>query len=474
MFLVSSLLLTLSCSQNGKQPVPKYVFLFIGDGMGIQQVNAAQAYKATLDSLQGNAHLSFTNFPATGFMTTYAENRYITCSAAAGTAIASGSKTSIGTIGLNANHSDSLFSIAYRAHRSGFHVGIVSSVSIDHATPAAFYAHQTERDLYHEIAHDLLKSNFRFFGSGGFRDPLGKKSKNSQGSIFQRADSAGFLFTSNLSLTPQELSQYSSIVYSAPDSLASGSNLKYKLDAKPSDISLAQITKMGIDVLFNPKGFFMMIEGGKIDWACHDNDAATTIHDILSFSDAIQVAIDFYNRYPNETLIVVTADHETGGMSMGVKDNFYESNISLLSNQRTSYEQFNRLIKDLQQKTDSKITFNEVLSLIKTNFGLGGKGLELSENELSLLHGAYERTFVNNVKPIKVGEDYNNSQTLTGVAVEILNRKAGIGWTTFSHTGSQVPVYALGAGQELFVGQIDNTYIAPTITKLMGIPMGIK
>lgn len=471
MFLVSSLLLTLSCSQNGKQPAPKYVFLFIGDGMGIQQVNTSQAYKATLDSTQGNAHLSFTSFPATGFMTTYAENRYITCSAAAGTAIASGSKTSIGTIGLNANHSDSLFSIAHRAHKSGYQVGIVTSVSIDHATPAAFYAHQPDRDMYHEIAHDLLKSNFRFFGSGGFRDPYGKKSKMPLGSIFEKGNTAGFLFTSNLTLSPQELSKYSSIVFSAPDSLASSSNLKFKLDAKPSDITLAQITKMGIDVLFNPKGFFMMVEGGKIDWACHDNDAASTIHDILSFSDAIQVAIDFYKKHPKETLIVVTADHETGGMSLGVRENYYESNISLLSNQRLSHEQFNRLIKDLQQKKDSKTSFNEILSLVKSNFGLGNKGLELTENDLKLLKMAYERTFITKVKPIRVGEDYNNSQTITGVAIEILNRKAGIGWSTFSHTGSQVPVYALGEGQELFIGQFDNTFLAPTIAKLMGITM---
>jgi alkaline phosphatase len=226
---------------------------------------------------------------------------------------------------------------------------------------------------------------------------------------------------------------------------------------------------MGIDILFNPKGFFMMVEGGKIDWACHDNDAATTIHDVLSFSDAIQVAIDFYKKFPNETLIVVTADHETGGMSLGVRENYYESNISLLANQRISHEQFNRVIKELQNRKDSKTSFNDVLKLVNINFGLGNKGLELTENDMKLLKAAYEGTFITNTKPIKVGEDYNNSQTISGVAIDILNRKVGIGWTSFSHTGSQVPVYAIGAGKELFISQIDNTNIAPNIAKLMGL-----
>jgi len=120
----------------------KYVFYFIGDGMGIQQINTTQAFMAATQSKPGNVHLSFTHFPITGYSTTYAYNRYITGSAAAGTALATGSKTSINTIGLSHDHSDTLHSIAYHANNSGFKVGIVTSVSIDHATPSAFYAHQ--------------------------------------------------------------------------------------------------------------------------------------------------------------------------------------------------------------------------------------------------------------------------------------------------------------------------------------------
>jgi len=117
-----------------------------------------------------------------------------------------------------------------------------------------------------------------------------------------------------------------SVVYSAPNS-ASGSALQYEIDRSPSDVTLADITRKAIDVVDNPNGFFIMVEGGKIDWAAHDNDAATVIHDVLAFARAVDVAIDFYSKHPNETLIVVTADHETGGLSIGNRENKYDVHV---------------------------------------------------------------------------------------------------------------------------------------------------
>ncbi len=458
------------CQSNKSNVAPKakYVFLFIGDGMGIQQVNAAQAYKMALDSTIGNANLSFTQFPATGFVTTFSGTRYITCSAAAGTAIATGAKTSIGTIGLNANHTDSLFSVAYKLNKAGIQIGIVTSVSIDHATPSAFYAHQPDRDMYHEIGHDLVKSNFRFFASGGLKDTLGKKSKNPLGNVLELGRQKGFLFTSNLSVTSQDLSQYKSIVYSSPNP-APASTLQYAIDAQPTDVTLSQLTQMGIEVLNNPNGFFMMVEGGKIDWACHDNDAATTIQDVYHFSDAIQKAVDFYNMHPNETLIIVTADHETGGMSLGTREHGYESNIAVLKNQKVSQEKFDFYLKSLIKEKNGKPTFAEILSLIQLHIGLGNEGIEINAREMTKLKTAYDNTFNSNSKIEFGDEDYSDSFTISSQAIAILNSKAGIGWTSYSHTGSQVPIYAIGVGQEGFVGQMDNTKIAPKIAKLMGL-----
>ncbi len=459
------------CSSQEKNlvPTPKYVFLFIGDGMGIQQVNATQAYLAALDSTNGNYHLSFTTFPATGFVTTFAGTRYITCSAAAGTAIASGNKTSTGTIGLNADHTDSLLSIAHYAHRNGFQVGVVSSVSIDHATPAAFYAHQPNRDMYHEIGHDLINSGFRFFASGGFRDPMGKKSENPRGNFIEMGANNGVLFTSSLSLSDDNLANHQTIVYTAPNSAAS-STLQYRIDAKSSEVTLAQLTQMSIDVVYNPKGFFMMVEGGKIDWACHDNDAATVIHETIAFSDAILVAYEFYKKHPTETLIIVTSDHETGGMSLGVREHGYESNIALLLKQNVSKERFDNLLLELANAKGGKPLFNDVMLLIKKHFGLGSSEVPLTDQEVALLKKAFHNQFYEKKKPKSINEDYRSELTVSMQAIAILNNKAGIGWTSYSHTGSQVPLYAIGAGQEFFVGQLDNTQLAPIITKLMGIP----
>jgi alkaline phosphatase len=455
-------------NNNNVAPKAKYVFLFIGDGMGIQQVNAAQAYKMALDSSVGNANLSFTQFPATGFVTTFSGSRYITCSAAAGTAIASGTKTSIGTIGLNANHIDSLFSVAHNLNNTGFQIGLVTSVSIDHATPAAFYAHQPDRDMYHEIGHDLIKSNFRFFASGGFKDTLGKKSKNPLGNVIELGKQKGILFTSNLSVSSEDLGQYKSIVYSAPNP-APASTLQYAIDAQPADVTLSQLTQMGIDVLKNPKGFFMMVEGGKIDWACHDNDAATTIQDVYHFSDAIQKAVDFYNMHPNETLIIVTADHETGGMSLGTREHGYENNIAVLKNQKVSQEKFDFYLKNLIKEKNGKPSFDEVLSLIQLHIGLGNEGIELNATEKSKLKEAYNFKFNSKVKNENKNEDYSSYYTISNQAIAILNKKAGIGWTSYSHTGSPVPIYALGVGHEQFIGQFDNTQIAPKIVKILGL-----
>lgn len=195
---IALLIISNSCqntsTSNSKKA--KYVFLFIGDGMGIQVVNTAQLY---IDSvLRSNQQLSFNNFPVQTFSTTYAANQYITCSAAAGTALSTGSKTSIGTLGLNYNHTDTLFSIAKKFKESGYKVGLLTSVSIDHATPAAFYAHQGSRGSSYDIAVDMLKSGYDFYASGGLVDPYGKKMKEPVESIYSLGKKYSFAFTGNL------------------------------------------------------------------------------------------------------------------------------------------------------------------------------------------------------------------------------------------------------------------------------------
>lgn len=462
-----TLLFSYSCQidrgSNGKKV--KYIFLFIGDGMGIQHVNTTQVY---LDSvLDNNQKLSFIDFPIQTFFTTYAANQYITCSAAAGTALSTGSKTSIGTLGLNYNHTDTLFSIAKKFKDNGFKVGILTSVSIDHATPAAFYAHQGSRGSNYDIALDLLKSGYDFYAGGGFLDPYGKKLKDSVESIYSMGQKYSFAFTKNIRAIDSLSRNFKSLVYSIPNP-ASESSFKLRIDQDSTDITLADVTKKAIETLDNPKGFFMMVEGGKIDWTSHSNDAASTIYEVIDFSDAVAQAVEFYNSHPDETLIIVTADHETGGFSLGNKPNKYTNHLSLLKNQKMSKDLFYELVKN-KFSNSVKPSFQELLDLAEDKIGLGKKavGLDLNDKDKQQLLEAYNTSI--KLSRESIGQENYMSESKEKFSLtcfEILNRKAAIGWTSASHTGSPVPMYVIGNGKELFLGRLDNTDISKIIDKI--------
>lgn len=455
-----------SCNSSKKNNNAKYVFLFIGDGMGIQQVNTAKVFADSV--LNDTVGVVFTKFPVASSSTTYAADRYVTCSAAAGTALSTGSKTSIGTLGLTADHSDTLFSIAKSFKESGRKVAILTSVSIDHATPAAFYAHVKKRSEYYKIATQLTKSNYDFFASGGFLDPYGHKVDSGAVSVYELGKINGVSFTSSISGIDSLLNAGSnSIVYSAHNP-APSSSLQYEIDKREGDIALEEITRKAIEVVDNPNGFFMMVEGGKIDWACHDNDAATAIHEVLAFSRSVNVALEFYKKHPKETLIIVTADHETGGMSLGNEANGYKNFLSLLLNQKMSQEKLHQFIEDFRND-NPKASFNQVLEIIQQNTGLALTGeYALSPEELELLKQAYGIYF--GIKQAKNSKnEYSKTDLLAKTALSILNKKAGIGWTSGTHTGSPVPVFAIGEGQVLFGNLMDNTEIPKKIAESAGI-----
>jgi alkaline phosphatase len=265
----------------------KYVFFFIGDGMATAHRVAAEAFLKS----QGGEALIMNQFKAHGVTTTYANDRFITGSAAAATALACGVKTNIGFIGLDPDLSP-VESMAEKAKKKGMRVGIVSSVSIDHATPAGFYAHQPSRNMYHEIAMDLANSNFDYFGGGGFRDPEGKKSKKPLGNALEVAKQNGYKIV-NDKAEFMALKEGVGKVIAYNNRLPDGMALPYAIDTEPADIPLVEFTQKGIELLEGPEGFFMMVEGGKIDWGCHANDAATAIKDTIAFDEAIKAGYKF-------------------------------------------------------------------------------------------------------------------------------------------------------------------------------------
>ncbi len=449
-----------STGQQAGEPEIKYIFLFIGDGMGLAHVNAAEAY---LKETGEGERLSFTGFPETGFMSTYAANRFITGSAAAGTAMATGNKTYIGRISMDPEGNQAYETIAEKAKREGMKVGILSSVSIDHATPAVFYAHQPSRNMYFEIAVDLTNSGFDFFGGGGFREPTGTLD-GKEISIPELAKQKGYNYV-NTDGTIRNLKKGSEKVIAVSPKLDESAAMPYSIDNKPEDISLADFTEKAIELLENENGFFIMVEGGKIDWASHANDPATVIHDVLAFNKAVAEAYDFYEKHPDETLIVVTADHETGGLGMGNKISGYGGDISLLKYQKGSFVAFNDIITDFSKNpgNDPSVGFNRMEDIYKDYFGLGEDSkISLSDDEMLKIREAFNEVYISG-EVEKSGSSYGDYNPFRVTLTNVLSAKSGLGWTTFSHTGIDVPVWAIGPGSEKFSGSIDNTDVAKII-----------
>ena len=465
---VVTLLLLGSCQTAKVEPKAKYVFLFIGDGMGLNQVYATELYLQALEE-EGERSLSFSNFPVQSFVTNNSANNLITDSAAAGTALASGKKTNSGVVNRNTSLTASYETVSEKAQKQGIKVGILSSVSIDHATPACFYAHQNYRGMYYEIGMELPKSGFDYFGGGGLSTPKGKN--DSMPDAYEYAEAEGYSIV-NTKEAFDELKNGDKKVFAINPQIYPGGPFYWSIDKKEGSISLAEFTKKGIEVLDNASGFFIMVEGGKIDWSCHGNDAATTIHEVLAFDDAVAEAILFYKQHPDETLIIVTADHETGGLVISNKRYEYNMRLGVLQHQIISSQEFGRVIVNYKDENPNA-SFDEVLELINNYFGLGDarKGLELFDDEREYLYGAYLSEFKdkNSENPDKNYLSDSDELSLVDRVIFLTNSKAGLSWTSHGHSGTPVSIFTIGQGQDYFKSGLDNTDIPKYIEKLMGI-----
>jgi alkaline phosphatase len=496
--MVSVLIFT-SCSDDNKEAIikkesnsitsyktPKYIFFFIGDGMSNPQINITEAalnspsftLKNSLKSV-GIGELNMRKFTVVGMQTTHAEDRYITGSAAAGTALATGYKTTIGTISQDGTHTKNYKTMAEMAKAKGMKVGIVSSVSIDHATPACFYAHTNKRSNYYTIGQQLTKSNFDYFAGGGVRwNKYDDEGKTEDINLFlNAAANKGYTYINTKAafdaLTPASGKIIATLKQFYTNVSTNSAALPYviDLDEQTSDnnkITLSEFTEKGIELLNNEKGFFMMVEGGKIDWACHANDVVTSAHNTIEFDKAIAKALKFYNKHREETLIIITGDHECGGLTIGYANTGYSTAFELLNHQTTSYEIFTGIVKSWNPATK---TFASALADVKTTFGLGNAtispDLKLSTYEQGLLEEAFNLSMKKiNMSKAEKKRKYGGYDPFTVTVTHILNNKAGIDWTSHKHTASPVPVFALGQGMYEFSGYYDNTDIAKKIIKI--------
>ncbi|MBQ8501243.1 MAG: alkaline phosphatase [Bacteroides sp.] len=441
----------------------KYVFYFIGDGMGVNQVNATEMYLAEQEGRIGVKPLLFASFPASGLATTYSLTNSVTDSSAGGTALSTGSKTYNGAIGVDANK-NTLQTVAERAKKSGKRVGVSTSVSVDHATPAAFYAHQADRNWYYEIALDLPKAGFDFYAGAGFLKPNKDKNGKDAPGIFPIIEEAGYTIARGLDEYKEKAATARKLVLIQEEGKDAYS-LPYAIDRKEGDMTLADIVTSGIDFLTkdNNKGFFLMVEGGKIDWACHGNDAATTLEEVVDLDNAVRVAYEFYKKHPKETLIVITADHETGGLALG-SNGIYELHLKNLAYQKQSQDDLSHAITDLRRHKDA--TWEQAKALLTEKMGFW-KEVPLNWEQEKLLRDEFETSFVK--RRVKFEETlYSRTEPLAVAAKKIMNQVALLGWSTGGHSAGYVPVFAIGAGSELFNGKMENIDIPKRIAKAAG------
>ena len=422
---------------------PKYIFYFIGDGMGPSHVLATELYLGELQGVIGRPQkLVFTQFPESAFVTTFSASNGVTDSAASGTALATGTKTSNGRIGTDVDGND-IYSVAHVAKNAGMAVGIATTVCINHATPSAFYAHNESRNNYNDIAQWLLETDYDFYAGGD-----AKCSSEQRNDLYGRAEKQGYTIV-------RGYNDYKAKAKKADKMMLYQKNVAeevpYAIDRTEDDLTLAQITKAGIDFLSKKsrkEGFFMMVEGGKIDYASHRDDAATMIHEVLDFNAAIKEAYEFYKKHKDETLIIVTADHETGGIVLGYTGQ-YKLDLKVLESQKVSVDNLASMLESLKETTWGKIT-----EMVKANVGVEPRGKHNADESVSMTHDLAN----------KIAYD----------AIYDLDRKALISWASGNHSGTFVPLFAIGEGADKFNGVIDNTDIPLTIMEFLGIDIKLK
>ena len=450
--LVFSFIALLSMAQA------KYVFFFIGDGMGPHQVLSTEMYLAELEGKIGRKSLLMTTFPYSGQVATFSANSGITDSAASGTCLASGKKTNNGMIGQTPDGTPAI-SVASRLKEQGWGIGIMTSVTIDHATPSSHYAHTPSRNNYYVIGTQLAESGFDFFGGSGFDQPQDKNNPAAP-NLYDLCEQNGYVLAGGYADAKAKIGAPKMLLVPAErleDRSRHAGALPYAIDRKEGELSLPEIVEVAIAQLSTHDQFFMMAEGGKIDYASHANDGGTVLREVLDFDDAIKVAYDFYMQHPDETLIVVTADHETGGMALGNSD--YTLNLKVLAEQKCSSDLLSDQLSALQKEAGKHLTWEQVKEVISKNTGLYTV-VEISKEEDQLLQAAFGQMMQHQGVEKSL---YKGINALASKALALLNQKSRLGWTSKGHTASAVPVFAIGVGAERFTGWHDNSEIAPLI-----------
>ncbi|HPF11466.1 MAG TPA: alkaline phosphatase [Flavobacteriaceae bacterium] len=306
--LTVAVLALLSCNkivtpEETEVKKPKNIILMIGDGTGLSQISAAQYF--------GKTPSNYTRFPITGLINTSSESDLITDSAAGATAFASGIRTYNGAIGVDVD-TTKVQNMVELVSQKGMQTGLIATSSITHATPACFFAHSKSRDFHEEIAAQLPTSEINFFAGAGLQ--YFNKREDGKNLLDDFSENGFSIDTLKLEAMPNaKKAGYLLADKSMPKAMEGRGNFL-------KDASLLAVQRLSQ----NEKGFFMMVEGSQIDWGGHDNDAPYLISELLDFDSTIGAILDFAEKN-GETLVVVTADHETGGFTLASDGDDYNS-----------------------------------------------------------------------------------------------------------------------------------------------------
>ena len=459
LILLSLALLATGCASKTQV---KYVFYFIGDGMGVNEVAGTNVYNGA----NGVETVNFSQFPVVNFITTVSANSLVTDSSAAGTALATGTKINNSALGQEPDGTPTP-NLTEWAHAAGFGTGVATSVGVNHATPASFVAHSEKRGNYEEIALQMIDSPVDFMAGATF---LTQSSTGHDAAYFEhKADSAGIaVYKGSGAIADIDLNAPRIVCLSAKEE----DSLPYAIDRKGDDTQLADFTDAGIRYLearYGKKGFFLMIEGGKVDYAGHANDAATCFQEVNDMAKSVDLALAFLARHPKETLILITADHETGGLMLG--SGRYEMHPERLAGQHASVDALTDLFRDAffpEDKPFKTPSWDAVKGFFTEQLGLWGE-VEVNERTEQELKDVYDRTFSKGGDRNLSEENlYSVNYRLVADVIRALDRAAGYQWSFGSHSGSPVGLYVTGACAEEFNTVKDNAEIAPLIAKLAG------
>ncbi len=434
---------------------PKYVFLFLADGGGIAHLEITRQYNRQVLNEGMVISDKIMSEGSVGLMTTHAANSLSTDSAAAATALASGCKARIGALGVCADGSVP-DTVMEHARQRGMRIGLVTNSTIYDASPAAFVCHVPNRrhiasiiDRYLELEPDVIL--------GGGKEHLIPKSqhgsrRNDEIHAIAAFQKKGYHLVSN----KLELERTSGGKLLG---LFSDKEMSFEIEReKDSEPSVYDMTRAAIRHLHdgNPHGFFAFIENENIDTASHLSDIAAVIHDYREFDRAVALAYEFYKKYPRETLILVTSDHETGGLgfTMAQKDLSSTNAGNQVAASKTE-------LRKLQTITISLQKASRILGPMPTADGVD----KLMREYFSgfTLAPEFKQAIIARQPPSRTL--YIDS-TAHALGLMIANNTQAY-WQTSSHTNNPVAVAALGVGSEHFKGYYDNADFGKKLLALL-------